>query len=191
LHTDELTYSVIVPMAEPRVVGGILESYRQLSEGLLRGLELLGLCPRADRTYDVPGRDAKGPVCFETPSNYEITVENKKLLGSAQTRKQGVVLQHGTLPLGGDIARICEVLRFETEEQRQAARARVAGRATTVEAVGGKPVTWLEAALALAQGFGEKLNLTLDEAALTPAEMTAASQLIAEKYASAAWNERT
>jgi lipoate-protein ligase A len=57
--------------------------------------------------------------------------------------------------------------------------------------VGGKPVTWLEAALALAQGFGEKLNLTLDEAALTPAEMTAASQLIAEKYASAAWNERT
>jgi lipoyl(octanoyl) transferase len=188
LHTDELTYSVIASMAEPRVAGGILESYRQLSQGLLRGLELMGLCARADKTYALPGRDAKGAVCFETPSNYEITVADKKLLGSAQTRKQGVVLQHGTLPLSGDIARICEVLRFETEEARQLARARVAERATTVEAVGGKLVTWLEAARALAQGFSEKLNLTLDEAGLTPAERTEASQLSAEKYVSAEWN---
>ncbi len=190
LHTDELTYSVIAPLAEPRVAGGVVESYRQLAEGLLRGLELLGLCAQADKTYALPDRDAKGAVCFEMPSNYEITVADKKLLGSAQSRKQGVVLQHGALPLYGDIARICEVLRFETEEQRQLARARVAGRATTVEAVGGRPVTWLEAAQALAQGFREKLNLTLDEAALTAAEESAAGQLSAEKYASADWNGR-
>ena len=190
LHTDELTYSVIAPMAEPRVAGGVVESYRRLSQGLLRGLELMGLCAQADKTYAWPGRDAKGAVCFETPSDYEITLDNKKLLGSAQTRKQGVVLQHGTLSLCGDITRICEVLRFETDEQRQLARVRVAERATTVEAVGGKPVTWLEAARALVQGFGEKLDLTLDEAALTPAEQTGASQLSTEKYASAAWNGR-
>jgi lipoyl(octanoyl) transferase len=188
LHTDELTYSVIAPMAEPRVAGGVVESYRQLSQGLLRGLELMDLCARADKTYALPGRDAKGAVCFETPSNYEITVDDKKLLGSAQTRKLGVVLQHGTLPLCGDIARICEVLRFETEAQRQLARARVAERATTLEAAGGRSVTWREAALALAQGFSEKLNLTLDEAPLTPAEMTEADQLAAEKYANTAWS---
>ncbi len=190
LHTDELTYSVIAPSAEPRVAGAVVESYRHLSEGLLRGLELLGLCARADKTYAVPGRDAKGAVCFEMPSNYEITVADMKLLGSAQTRKLGMVLQHGTLPLCGDISRICEVLRFESEEQRQLARARVAERATTVEAVGGRPVTWLEAAQALAQGFCEKLNLTLDETELTAGELTAAGQLRAEKYGSAAWNGR-
>jgi len=190
LHTDELTYSVIAPSAEPRVAGAVVESYRHLSEGLLRGLELLGMCARADKTYAVPDRDAKGAVCFEMPSNYEITVADKKLLGSAQTRKLGMVLQHGTLPLCGDISRICEVLRFESEELRQLARARVAERATTVEAVGGRPVTWLEAARALAQGFSEKLNLTLDETELTAGELTAAAQLRAEKYVSAAWNGR-
>ncbi len=190
LHTDELTYSVIAPLTEPRVAGSVVESYRHLSQGLVRGLDLLGLCARADKTYVLPGRDAKGAVCFELPSNYEITIAEKKLLGSAQTRSQGVVLQHGTLPLCGDIARICEGLRFETEEQRQAARVRVAQRATTVEAERGRAATWIEAAQALAQGFSEALNLTLDEAVLSEAELTAASRLIAEKYASPAWSNR-
>ena len=39
LHTDELTYSVIASLAEPRVAGAVVESYRHLSEGLLRGLK--------------------------------------------------------------------------------------------------------------------------------------------------------
>jgi len=190
LHTDELTYSVIAPMKEPRVAGNVVESYRHLSQGLVRGLDLLGLCARADKTYALPGRDAKGAVCFEAPSNYEITIGDKKLLGSAQTRSRGVVLQHGTLPLCGDIGRICDVLRFETEAQRQAARARVAQRATTVEVERGRPATWLEAAQALAQGFSETLNLTLEEGPLTKAELTTASRLAAEKYANPAWNNK-
>ena len=43
LHADELTYSVIAPQVEPRVAGGIMESYRRLSAGLMRGLEWLGV----------------------------------------------------------------------------------------------------------------------------------------------------
>ena len=39
------------------------------------------------------------PVCFEVPSTYEITVNGKKLIGSAQARKKEGVLQHGSLPL--------------------------------------------------------------------------------------------
>jgi lipoate-protein ligase A len=107
LHTDELTYSVVVPMGEPRVAGGVVESYQRLSAGLLRGLEFMGLAARADREYVLPGREAKGPVCFETSSNYEITVAEKKLLGSAQTRKQGIILQHGALATWAASARRC------------------------------------------------------------------------------------
>ena len=43
LHVDELTYSVVAPQVEPRVTGGIMESYRRLSAGLMRGLERLGV----------------------------------------------------------------------------------------------------------------------------------------------------
>lgn len=194
LHTDELTYSVIAPMDEPRVRGGVLESYQQLSAGLLAGLKRLGLGVRADRTYQGSEGTAKGPVCFEVPSNYEITVGTaeapRKLLGSAQVRKRGVVLQHGTLPLAGDLGRICDVLVFADEAARAAARARLHQRAATVADVLGTPVAWAPAAQALAEGMAEVLNLNLVEAPLTDAETRLAAQLRTEKYASAAWNER-
>ena len=105
LHTDELTYSVIAPEREPRVAGTIVESYKRLSEGLLNGLMLIGVPTRQVERPDERDRD-QGPVCFEVPSNYEIVFDGKKLVGSAQMRKAGVVLQHGTIPLHGDIARI-------------------------------------------------------------------------------------
>jgi len=195
LHTDELTYSVIAPMDEPRVLGGVVESYQHLSAGLRQGLERLGLTVRADKEYTTAeAGTAKGPVCFEVPSNYEITVglgdRPRKLLGSAQVRKQGVVLQHGTLPLAGDIARIVQGLAFESEAARQAAGVRVAQRATTLAAVLGRAISWDEAAAALAAGFAAALNLTLTPGPLTGAEAALADKLCADKYATDAWNYR-
>jgi len=196
LHTDELTYSVIAPVTEPRVAGGVVESYRQLSAGLMRGLQILGLRVRAEKEYGGNPAPASqlpipnNPVCFEVPSNYEITAGDKKLLGSAQVRKRGVVLQHGTLPLTGDIARICEGLRFASHEERQRVAARVHQRATTVLEVLGREVSWGEAAAAMARGFAEMLKLTLGESPLTARESELAAKLRAEKYTTEAWNHR-
>jgi len=192
LHTDELTYSVIAPMDEPRVRGGVLESYRRLSAGLLRGLQILGLQVRAEeKSVPAGGSPATAlPVCFEVPSDYEITADGRKLLGSAQVRKRGVALQHGTLPLSGDLARICEALRFDSETERERVRGRIRERATTVQAVLGRAVTWDEAAHALRQGFAEALYLEFTEAALSPEEQAAAEKLCTEKYAAREWNER-
>jgi lipoate-protein ligase A len=193
LHTDELTYSAIARMDEPRVVGGVLESYRQLSAGLLRGLEILGLAVRADKGAARPNAeamDARGPVCFEVPSSYEITAGDRKLLGSAQVRKRGVVLQHGTLPLTGDISRICEALRFDNEEERARARERVRQRATTVAAILRREVSWGQAMDAMARGFAEALNLTLGQSTLTPGEIATMHKLVEEKYGATGWNHR-
>ena len=49
----------------------------------------------------------------------EIIVQGKKLIGSAQVRRQGGVLQHGSLPLVGDIGRICLGLCFPDERLDQ------------------------------------------------------------------------
>lgn len=206
LHTDELTYSIIAPMDEPRVTGGVVESYRRLSAGLLRGLELLGLAARADKRPDDgrqttdddwppsagrhPSSTVTLPVCFEVPSDYEITAGGRKLLGSAQVRKRGVALQHGTLPLTGDIARICEALRFESEAERERVQARVRGRATTMAEALGVDVTWDQAAAALGRGFEEALNLELLTGDLSGLETDCARRLRAEKYAADAWNAR-
>lgn len=193
LHTDELTYSVLAPMAEPRVLGGVIESYRQLSHGLLRGLEILGLRANAEKKEKSPNgptAQSPNPVCFEVPSDYEITANGQKLLGSAQVRKKGIVLQHGTLPLVGDIARICEALVFESEVERESAKERVRARATTLETVLGTAPTWAEAAQALQSGFAEALNLNFEIGELSPLEHAHTQRLLAEKYAAQIWNAR-
>ncbi len=98
LHADELTYAVIGPQNEPRLNGGVLESYRRLAGAILNALHRLDLPAESQviKTTNNQGT-AIDPVCFDVPSNYEITVHGKKLVGSAQSRKQGGVLQHGTL----------------------------------------------------------------------------------------------
>jgi lipoate-protein ligase A len=183
LHIDELTYSVVAPETEPRVAGGVVESYRRLSTGLVRGLEKLGgIEIVADQRAE--NRRLEGPVCFEVPSDYEITAERKKLVGSAQMRAQGAVLQHGALPLHGDIARICPLLAAHPDPTR------VRARATTVEAAFGKHIAWDEAASALAEGFAEALNLRLELDELTEKERIQAKRLRDEKYGAQAWTRR-
>jgi len=189
LHVDELTYSIAVPIDEPRVAGGVVESYRRLSAGLLAGLGQLGAAVQADRAVE-EARGFKGAVCFEMPSDYEITVEGRKLLGSAQTRRTGAVLQHGALPLYGDITRICDVLAFPDETQRKAARERVRARALTLEEALGHRISLARAGEALMAGFCEALNLTLEESSLTTAEQARAEELRAARYATDEWTNR-
>lgn len=189
LHTDELTYSVTVPAGQAIVAGDVVESYRRLSQALLAGLRRLGAAPQADRRAQELA-STKGPVCFEVPSHYEITVDGKKLIGSAQVRKWGVVLQHGSFPLHGDISRICDALVFESEEKREIARARVLARAATLESALGKIITWEEAVEAVVEGFRETFHLTFDATTLTPEEQARANVLCGEQYTSGTWNNR-
>lgn len=159
LHTDELTYAIIAPQSDPRLAGGIVESYRQLSAGLLLALQALGLDVHADKKTEAASAPVN-PVCFEVPSNYEITFAGRKLVGSAQKRAQGVVLQHGSLPLHGDVGRIVDALVFPSEAEREAARTRVRARAITLSEAAGRSIGWEEAAHAVHNGFARALNLT-------------------------------
>lgn len=189
LHTDELTYSVAVPGDHPIVHGDIVQSYRHLSRALLEGLRRLGAQPQADRRAD-GHRAAANPVCFEVPSHYEITLDGRKLVGSAQVRKFGAVLQHGSLPLCGDITRICDALVFESEERRQRVRERVRARAATLADALTAPPSWDEAACVMADAFRDTFELELIEAALTPEEAARAEELTATQYAAEVWNAR-
>jgi lipoate-protein ligase A len=194
LHVDELTYSVCGPQDEPRLAGSVLESYRTLSNALLLALQILGIpaeaLPKATTGSDRAENSTQNPVCFETPSNYEITVAGKKLVGSAQSRRLGGVLQHGSLPLYGDICRITQALTFADESERQQAGERLAQRAATVEDILQRPVAWEQAAEAMVAAFQETLNLKLAPGGLTRGEQVRAEQLVREKYAHPSWNEK-
>lgn len=198
LHTDELTYSVSGPQTELRLAGSVLESYRVLAGALLEALHLLNIPAEAKEKplpLDVPAntetaKTGQNPVCFEAPSNYEITVYGKKLVGSAQARRKEGVLQHGSLPLHGDLTRITQALAFAQEADRIKAASRLLERATTSEMVLGAPLSWQAAADAFAQAFAQTLNLELQSGELTASELQRAEVLMQEKFNNPAWTER-
>jgi lipoate-protein ligase A len=192
LHTDEVTYSLIIPQADPRIQGGVVESYRILSLGLLRGLRRLGA--EAEQASREEARSKRqnaggGPVCFDTPSVYEITVRGKKLIGSAQLRRKKVVLQHGTLPLYGELNRIIDVLNFSPTEQN-IQKALLPERATTLARVLGQIVSYENAVEALALGLAEQLNLTLTQMPLSSREQALVDQLLSQQYNNESWLKR-
>jgi lipoyl(octanoyl) transferase len=190
LHTDELTYSVIAPSDEPRVEGSVLESYNRLAQALLLAVKSLDI-PVEMKEGKANNSAAPNPVCFEVPSTYEITVNGKKLIGSAQARKKEGVLQHGSLPLTGDLARICQALKFENESAREHAAQRLLERATTVESALGRGVRWETAAQAYIRAFEAQLGLSLERGEMSESESKRTEELVKEKYDHPSWTERS
>ncbi|HEY1390168.1 MAG TPA: lipoate--protein ligase family protein [Ktedonobacterales bacterium] len=180
LHTDELTYSVATRPDDPRADGAILDAYRTLSQGLMAGLRLLGATPEMNPV--VPGGvHNASAACFEAPSAYEIVMGGRKLLGSAQVRPAGRVLQHGSLPLTGDIARLVPYLAYADEAERAALARHLRERATTISAALGRAVSFDEAAEAMARGFAEALDLAFEPGEPTSTELATAEARLAEK----------
>lgn len=189
LHTDELTYSVTGTIHEPTLAGSLLDSYNRLAAALLAAVQYLGLLVEIKEGKE-ERNGAPNPVCFEVPSTYEITVSGKKLIGSAQARRKEGVLQHGSLPLTGDLTRICQALTFPDEPAREAAMERLLARATTVKSVLGREVAWESAAQAFVRAFETQLGLKLEAGELSDSELARAEDLVHEKYAHPSWTER-
>lgn len=190
LHVDELTYSVTAPLDDPILAGSLLESYRKISAALVCALELIGIKVEADRQYDLGDSKMINPVCFETPSNYEITFEGKKLIGSAQARKYNGLLQHGALPIFGDLTRITRVLRFNDDGERAVAAKRVLKRATTIEAILGRIIPFQQVAEAFVEGFSKTLEITFEPSTPQESEISQARELEKQKYRSDDWTKR-
>jgi lipoyl(octanoyl) transferase len=202
LHTDELTYSVIGSTEGPVLAGGVLESYNRIAQALLFAVKSLGLpvemkdaqrVGHVSREASPKGDNMTGtinPICFEVPSTYEITVAGKKLIGSAQARKKEGVLQHGSLPLTGDLTRICQALVFADETARENAIQRLLRRATTVESALGRAVSWDKAAQVFVSAFESQLGLCFERGELSESELERAEELVREKYDHPSWTER-
>src|SRR6516162_4720912 len=104
LHDDELTYAVI--SSDSNVFGDtIYGNYRRVSEALCLGYNRLGvpavLAPDTRKIAGLP--DDSDPPCFLSPARYELMVEGRKIVGSAQRRIRRSFLQHGSMPITMDL----------------------------------------------------------------------------------------
>ena len=191
LHIDELTYSITAPLDDPMMAGSLLDSYRRISAALQRSLELLGITTAADQQYpNLSGQKSTDAVCFKTPSNFEITWNEKKLIGSAQARKAGGVLQHGSIPLFGDLSRITQGLNYASQNDRELAAQQTRERAVTLEKADGHLITWEQVSEAMIAGFSSQFGIQLMSDEPTQNELAEAEKLVQTKYASSSWTNR-
>lgn len=200
LHEDEVTYSVVAP--EDLLPGGVLGAYRLLAAALATGLRLLGAevqiqGPAArpagpGRPGAAGARGAAAVPCFAAASRYEIVAGGRKVAGSAQARRRGALLQHGSIPLALDPRRFAALLGWRDGEGGGTADAAglLEARATGLAAVLGRRPDPDGVVDALAEGFRRQLGIDLVPGRLTAREEETAKLLAERKYGRAEWNGR-
>ncbi len=164
-YDGELTYGVVCKQGD--VPDDIIESYRLICGGLVRGLERLGLQAEFKPVNDVQ-------------------VNEKKISGSAQTRRWGSVLQHGTILISPDVRLMFELLKVSPEKISDKFIASVYERVTTVERELGRKPTFDDVRAAMVDGFADALDADFVEGELAQEELGLAEQ-IELKYASKEW----
>lgn len=169
----EITYSVVVSKKDLGTED-IAIVYAKIYAGLVEALKILGIAA------DFSQGNAK------TCPN--LTVNGKKLSGSAQCHRRGVVLQHGTLLLNVDLEKMFTFLRVPWAETCMEVVNVARGRITSTKEEMGKAVSAREVNEALIRGFKKALNISLSDGKLTPYEHRLAEQLVKEKYSTNNWN---
>jgi lipoyl(octanoyl) transferase len=114
LHDDELTYAVI--SNDSSYFGDtIYGNYRTVSEALCRGYNTLGVpAVLAPDTKKVSGyANGADLPCFMSPSRYELMVDGRKIVGSAQRRVRDSFLQHGSMPITCNRETLARATRLE------------------------------------------------------------------------------
>jgi lipoate-protein ligase A len=173
----EVTYSVVARQGDFPGAEDVLETYRVLGHGLAAGLGRLGVS--ASLVPRVRGRlDPSPAFCFRRAGAYEIAVGGRKLVGSAQRRQRGCFLQHGSVLLDADPARIRAVFPREADA--------TAGL-TTLVAVLGRAPGFDEIVAALAAGLAETLGAPLVPGGLSVDETALVETLVAGKYGTEEW----
>jgi len=168
-HDQELTYSFIIPKSANLIKDNIIESYHQICNAVIRGLIITGINAEF------------------APIN-DIIVNNKKISGSAQTRRHNGILQHGTILLNVNVDKMFDLLEVPNEKIKDKLIKNVKERVTSVKHILNKDIRFEDFTQPIVQGFKEEFNLTFQEQPLTDQEIEEAKHLEITKFSTQEWN---
>lgn len=163
-YDGEITYSIIAP--EGMFERNIVESYRQVAQGIITGLSTLGV-----KAEFVPIND--------------LVVSGKKISGNAQTRRNGILQMHGTILFDVDVDKMFSLLKVPDEKMKDKVIQNVKERVTSLKQHHVKD--YHQVYEALKEGFlhGKKWK----EGKWSDEELEKAQILAEEKYAHPKWVE--
>ena len=170
-HDKELTYSIVISESHRLVPKNILESYRRICGAIIRGLKHLWI----ESKY--------------APIN-DIIVNNKKISGSAQTRKSKTVLQHGTVLIDVDVDKMFKILKVPNEKIKDKLIADVKQRVTSIKHISGNNASFNDVADSMKIGFEEEFGVELVNGDLTSKEINLTKKFEKECFSTNEWNYR-
>ena len=165
-HEHEITYSLII--SEKDAPDDIVESYEKICSCLIEGLSKLGIKP------------------FFKPIN-DIILNNKKISGSAQTRINGTIIQHGTILIDLDVDKMFKLLKVPNEKIKDKLISNVKERVTCLNDELGYNVGIETFSDYIKKGFESVFNIEFIDAKLTNNELLNAKKLDKEKYSTKDW----
>ncbi len=169
----ELNYTFVIREDDEKIPIDILESYEKICGAVIEGLKELGINPEFKPIND-------------------IVLNGKKISGNAQTRKQGTILQHGTILVDVDIEKMFSVLKISDEKIRdkmiESAKQRVTSINDELKKMGKKPVKLEDVQRAVTKGFEKVFDVEFKLDKLTKEEEEKARELYELKYNTDAWN---
>jgi lipoate-protein ligase A len=187
LHNKELTYSFSVKTDNDLFSKGIFDSYKKISSALYLALSKLGLSPesklvRETHHSSLVTRHSKSPLCFQSTSYGEITINSKKAIGSAQKRWADGLLQQGSIPYLIDEPTVLKVFRLHSIQDIKDTMAGL------IEAVPDLSDEKFRNIVKIS--FEEAFNIEFISSIPSQKEEVLAQKLDSEKYRTEEWNFR-
>jgi lipoate-protein ligase A len=181
LHRDEVTYSVSCGRSGDFFGEGLWPAYRKIGRALAAGLQRLGVEVDLVRPLPGGGRSAdRHPSCFSSSVGYEISSKGRKLVGSAQKRCGGALLQHGSILLLGHGEEFGSLLTRGLRRPHTS----MASLGDLLGTLPARPAV----VEALTGGFREAWGIDLAPGEVTREERRLAERLERSKYLSRDWN---
>tara|TARA_B100000686_G_scaffold191894_1_gene198526 strand:- start:575 stop:1387 length:813 start_codon:yes stop_codon:yes gene_type:complete len=123
LHAEELTYSVTAPLEHPSFPKGLRKTHNIISQAIAECFGKFGIMGGV-RVISKPREGSGGaqllsPACFGLSNMTEITIDGRKIVGSAQRRLSKAFLQHGSVLIDFDPKKLNEIFIFSDKKARQ------------------------------------------------------------------------
>jgi lipoate-protein ligase A len=179
-HAEEVTYAVIVPQSASIFQQSITAVYNLISLGLLTGIKKLGVPANFEkRPIDLHDHYKKvvSISCFSASARHEVVVDGKKLIGSAQRRLPGKILQHGSILLGSAHLTLPELIKKSDDQIRKRMKIELKNRTVSLCQCLGREISFKDVAESIKKGMEEALSIRFVDGELTIQERKSSERL--------------
>jgi len=182
-HHDEVTFSLSCPESPEILSYNREKSYGTVNAALTGALLQAGLTP-ALFAGERQKEKNRNNLCFLTSTAYDVLYDGRKIAGSAQRRKNGRVLHHGSLFLSRDATLYSKIFKWQGTDSLQNA---VLSKTVTASEALGRSISFEQMSEHIIRGFEAVFAAGFVRGGFSGPEEEEASRSL-EKYESAGWN---